>query len=249
MKKNKLRIKHKDNTFAFISCSGNGAVIGFPQHLPDNHLTFIVEKIKEQLIFSFHKTDETKEGKDKHNQLIKLNLNLDDNLQALLRDQLNESINSKIKKYYSFHQIPGCAYYGGLFNLSLIEETKRTGNLNLYLESVLEKLIIVKKARHLKYYEEKIWIVLKKGRGKKGNISDIGILFGPGNNKDSGFSFAYLSYKDLLEILKLITKSINLDGIFDEYKDNFCLTKNLDYNIYNDLFKNGRRKRILNHKE
>lgn len=201
MPKKKVKIKYKGKTFAFISISriGNGAEIGFPQEIPLKHITFIAEKLSERIKFSFHETNEEKDCICKYDKSRRVEISFKEQELFIIGQQIDSLIHNDLKKY-SLHQVPGSAYMGGIFTpgFNFLTADNNVTQTSILLESF--KPFIVKKSRHLKYYQEKIWLVLKKRKGKKGLFYDIGILFGPDRND----FFYYFSHNNLMEKLKFI---------------------------------------------
>ncbi len=203
MSKKKVKITHKGKTFAFISVSktGNGAEIGFPQEIPLKHITFIAEKISEQLKFSFHETNEEKDCICKYDKSRRVEISFKEQELFIIGQHIETLMLNHLEKYYSFHQVPGSAHIGGIFTPGF-NFLKSDNNVNKKTSIPLEsfKPFIVKKSRHLKYYQEKIWLVLKKRKGRKGLFYDIGILFG----SDCNDFYYYFSYNNLMGVLKFI---------------------------------------------
>ena len=118
-------------------------------------MTIIAEKISERLKFSFHETNEEKDCICKYDKSHRIEIDFDEQKFVIIGQQIENLFRNSLKKYL-LHQVPGSVYMGGIFNrwINLSKDNNDTNPTNIALESL--EPFIVKKSRHVKYYQEKI---------------------------------------------------------------------------------------------
>jgi len=193
VKKQKLNLKltYGNKTHSFSRQSRDGFIVGFPQESPLCHLTALFEKER----FSIHATKDNEIGNDRYETDNRVEIKFDD---KQLQEHFNQHDWTQYLEECQVSKLPGKLYLGGYFH-SLRNEVSLQDRY-LSMEDLFSKLYIVK-GRHLRFYQEKMWLVLSKERGKNGRWHDIGLLYGPFNNR-----IYYLSYGKIGALLNMLAK-------------------------------------------